>query len=156
MRRKVRSRPSGARRFQVHMVGVRCTDGSFDFSTEDLLSMYVSLLEKGRLKPGTRQGYQRALNKVRLFCVSHGLEREIMPMKPKILKALLLELVLVGETINTFKNVLSALSELHRAGGCHGAASPIIQAGGFMRLLQRVAPAGCATRQRGQLQGILN
>ena len=73
-------------------------------------------------------------------------------MKQNTVKALLGSACGVGAGGRNYQYdkeyVLSAIKELHSAGGHHRAASPITQAGGFMLLLQSVAPAGGTSRRR--------
>jgi hypothetical protein len=133
-----RSEQTAVEKAGGHLVGIRSTKGAADFSMRELSAVYRNVLERGRLKAGTQAGYQRSLNKVRVFFVSRNIASRALPMSEADVKAMVAEMIMCGETANTVKNIASAVQEWHRGAGFK---SPVFAEGGFSRIMDTVAVA---------------
>jgi len=139
-----RSAPTVVERAGGHMVGVSHDGGATDFSLQELSAVYRNVFEKGRLKASTRAGYQRSLNKVRVFFVSRQLVKASLPMSSHHFKAMVAEFLLCGETSNTIRNISSAVVEWHRGAGLE---PPFKADGEFARIMDTVSVAAGKGRQ---------
>ena len=127
-----------------HLVGVSRAGGAVDFSLKELGDLYRNVFETGRLKASTRAGYQRSLNKVRVFFVSRNMVKESLPMSTQHFKAMVAEFLLCGETSNTIRNIASAVVEWHRGAGLE---PPFKATGEFARIMDTVSVAAGKSRR---------
>ena len=106
------------------------------FSPAELAAIFDLQILPAQLRPSSRVSYCSCWRQVITFGLAHGIMHKILPMGLEELKALTLELLMLGASANSIKNVWSAIEYWHRMAGLNPPLSPPLA---FKRLFKAVA-----------------
>ena len=106
------------------------------FSPVELAALFDTEVLPAQLKPSTRDTYWNGWRQTIVYGLVHECVDEILPMSVEHLKAFTLELLLVGASANSIKNVWSAIEHRHRLAGLQ---PPLVTTLSFTRLFKAVA-----------------
>ena len=107
---------------------------------QQLADTFDECIGPAKLEASTRGGYQAAWRTVLTWGIAHDSVHLLLPMTQATLKALTLELLMVGCAAGTIKNVWCSIEDRHRR---FGLPLPLGVAGDFRRLYKAV----CAVRR---------
>ena len=100
---------------------------------QQLTAIFEESIMPAALQPGTRGGYQAAWKTVLAWAIAHESVGALLPMSTATLKAITQEMLMVGCSAGTIKNVWSAIEDRHRRFGY----SPPLEADGLYSRLAR-------------------
>ena len=105
-------------------------------SLEQLAAGFNECVGPAQLEVGTRENYHAAWRMVVTWSIAHECVEDVIPMGKATLKALTLELMMVGCAAGTIRNVWSSIEDRHRR---YGHPLPLGDFGDFRRLYKAVA-----------------
>lgn len=83
----------------------------------ELAELWDTQVAPAQLEPSTREGYDASWRTVVTFGLSHNDVGSVLPMSLETLKALTTELLIAGMSVNSIKNMWSAIEDRHRRWG---------------------------------------
>lgn len=110
--------------------GVQRADGSRRFRADELSSLFRALVRPSELEQSTRQGYFAAWRTVVTWLLAHGIADKGLPMSKEVLEALTMELLFMGLSVGSIRNIWSAIESRHRT---YGYQPPLGEPGAFKR-----------------------
>jgi hypothetical protein len=105
-------------------------------SLSELAAVFDECVGPATLEAGTRRSYHASWRTVLTWGVAHEAVDKLLPMSKDTLKALTQELLMVGVSAGTIKNMWSSIEDRHRR---FGFALPLGGPGDFKRLYKAVA-----------------
>ena len=92
--------------------------GGGRLAVADLAKIWESQIAPAEKEPATRKGYFAAWRTVVTFALSHDDVGMVLPMTQDTLKSFTVELLIVGYSVNSIKNIWSAIEDRPRGIGC--------------------------------------
>ena len=105
-------------------------------SVAQLAAVFQECVAPASLEASTRRGYQALWRTVLTWGIAHEIVADLLPMSRTTLTALTQEMLMVGCSAGTIKNLWSSIEDRHRR---FGLAMPLGGAGEFKRLYKAVA-----------------
>ena len=85
---------------------------------ESWVQAFDTLVVPAVVTPGTRAGYFAQWRSVVTYAYTMNVLEQLMPMSDRLLKAFLLQLILVGYSVGTINGYVSAIKHRHRVAKC--------------------------------------
>jgi len=116
------------------------------FSAGELAALFQAQVLPAKLEHSTRKAYWGVWKQVLTWGLAHGIMNQLLPMSMDDVHAMVMEMMMLGLSASSIKNVLSCVESRHRF--C-GLVPPLVQAKAFARLTKSVASvAGAPGRLR--------
>ena len=109
-------------------------------SVQQLAAVFDECVGPARLEASTRRGYQASWRAVLTWGIAHECVASLLPRSKTVIKALSQELLTVGCSPGTIRNIWSSIEDRHRR---FGQSLPL---GGVWGLLAHVQGSGCSAR----------
>jgi len=123
---------------------VERAEGTGRFRIAELTALFRSTVLPAQVEASTRGGYYRHWRGVVTWLLAHEVADEGLPMSLATLEALTMEWLIAGASVNTIKNMWSAVEDRHRM---FGHQPPLWQPGAFRRRLKALSSIhGCPTK----------
>ena len=106
------------------------------FSAGELAAIFNSQILPAKLEHSSRKSYWGTWKQVLTWGLAHGLMDKLLPMDLEDMKAMIMEMMMVGLAAGSIKNVMSCVESRHRQ---FGLTPPLVQAKAFARLFKAVA-----------------
>ena len=114
------------------------------FSSAELAAIFNEQIMPAQLQPSSRANYWGGWRQILTFGLAHGVMDRLLPMNMEELRAVIMEMMMVGASAGTIKNVMSAVENRHRMAGLD---PPLMAPMAFKRLYKAVASvAGAPSR----------
>ena len=112
------------------------------FSSAELSALFTAQILPSQLQQSSRKGYWGLWLLTLSWGLAHGQMDRLLPMNLEDVQAFLMELMLLGMSANSLKNVKSCLEARHRL---FGLVPPLVAARAFGRILKAMASLTGAT-----------
>jgi hypothetical protein len=116
--------------------GISRARGSGRFTTTELSSLYRAAVMPSQLEQSSRRGYFASWRTVVTWLLAHDAADQGLPMTKKLLDALTMELLLMGATVGSIRNIWSSVEDRHRT---YGHTPPLGEPGAFRRGLKALS-----------------
>ena len=110
--------------------------GSGRFSTTELSSLYRAAVMPSQLEQSSRRCYFASWRTVVTWLLAHDAADQGLPMTKELLDALTMELLLMGSSVGSIRNIWSSVEDRHRT---YGHAPPLGEPGAFRRGLKALS-----------------
>lgn len=111
-------------------------DGGGRFRIDELTALFRTAVLPAQVEPGTRAGYYRAWRGVVTWLLAHDAADQGLPMDLATLEAVTMEWLIAGASVNTIRNMWSAIEDRHRM---FGHRPPLWEPGAFRRRLKALS-----------------
>ena len=107
----------GAGEGEGHLPLVERLGGVGRFRIDELTAPFRTAVLPAQVEPGTRVGYYRAWRGVVTWLIAHDAADLGLPMDLSTLEAVTMEWLIAGASVNTIRNMWSAIEDRHRMFG---------------------------------------
>lgn len=112
------------------------------FSASELTALFTEQILPSQLKQSSRKGYWGLWLLTLSWGLAHEQMHRLLPMSMEDVQAFVMELMMLGMSANSLKNVMSCLEARHRL---FGLTPPLVAARAFNRLFKAIASVTGAT-----------
>ena len=116
--------------------GVRRARGGGRFNATELSSLFRTLVMPSALEQSSRQGYFASWRSVVTWLLAHDLADKGLPMTREVLEALTMELIFLGLSVGSIRNIWSSIENRHRI---YGHQPPLGEPGSFKRGIKAIS-----------------
>ena len=110
--------------------------GGGRFRIDELTALFRTAVLPAQVEPGTRVGYYRAWRGVVTWLIAHDAADLGLPMDLSTLEAVTMEWLIAGASVNTIRNMWSAIEDRHHM---FGHRPPLWEPGAFRRRLKALS-----------------